>query len=737
MYDPDDPIDDPFNPINTYTPYSLIGNSAVDVGRLWGTTAIPGADQIMNVCGPYCFGIFRPSVSIGDMASVIENSNQAMNNSLNLLSAITSGNFNEYAYGGLFLPGSWGNTINSGFIPGVGFPSFNPNATIDSWLGYTPTFQPIYTPVFLNSYVGFTNSPWGYISPIPVFPSYTTCTAANYLQPTIITFRNFSLNPVAVFRLNDYCQEVFENVVPIGGFTTAVAFANETWIFRYATTIAPIVNPVYLVQTTNPVVDFVPVAAGQAEARQGSMQSDPQLAQANGSRLAAAQATYRSIGEIQLAIYYNNPSLISLRQEANQYLQRLLFSDPLYLFWGQEANDLAMQIRSSRPSYNAYNTLRDQVRGFAANPTTDPAVLRERSAARQQLQALQQQLDAEVATYLAEQPELKQQIASLSARLDNRIEELWSQPQVVLWDAEWQQRWNAAFANAAGLDRLQQTVAYFEDQFPEFAEYVRLQREVNALLPAFDDMPVVDQAARQQDVVRDDATLANRITTLTEGYQETVEGLIGPSSIPETIEQYYSESSALAAADPTYRDLEARGAANQEALAAHQRAVARAVALCFSQSDDCDPLTDEYVRLVVSAGRPNDLSAASGAFYEQQDRFWYTFYRSEAYLNFENGIKERLIGPISDIQGDLDAARANLKEAVEDQPELVGLRGTNDQVIEAICSQSASLSGLPIADPTAALCERIDRMAAIADELRASGENLQLTVRYYLPLLAQ
>jgi hypothetical protein len=741
--DATDSMTDPFNPINTYTTYSGISNSSTNLGALWGGLGIADAKNIMGVCGPACFGVFnRPGISNTDLAAVLNQSFAAEANALNLLGAIGSGNFNQFAYGNVAIPGGWQNSFSPNALPGSGFGYASGGSLLDSWLGLAVTPQPVYTPLFFNSLFGYTTTPWAPSVVIPVNPVYATCTVPDYSRPTLQSFENYSLNPVMIYRLNSACVEVFENIVFIGGAVIELAFVNETWVFRYATATAlePIINPVYVVPSQFPdPVQFVPTFNQLTEASPQASTHQLTLQQTEANELAAAQTAIQALGESQLAMIYGTPILMELQQEADTYLQQVLYSDALYLYAAQQLVDLSDDVAAAQPGYAARNALDAEVARFSANPTDDAAELSRRYQVRQQRDQVQRQFDREVKAYLVANPHVQATLDDLGNWLSSRADVLKRQPEHLLWNAAWQQRWNEAYIAAAERTELEKEAEIFAERYPDAAKYIALTREVADLIPAFDEVPQVQAAAESLESLRSDSELREQIAGLEADYHATVEQLFQDEVIAAALERYYSSSLALAASQPGYADLAARGEALESARSAHQRHVAAAVAACYQRlGADCDPQVDDAVQRAIRANDLLSLAAEGAAFASEQARFWHNFYRSSDYVDFENNIRNTLLQPLSVIQPELLAAREKLQNGFAQQPLISDLRAQSQAAITALCEPGPTIASLPVGDPTNALCERVAQMRSIAQQLGSNTLGIQrVQHRTFLPMVME
>jgi hypothetical protein len=267
-------------------------------------------------------------------------------------------------------------------------------------------------------------------------------------------------------------------------------------------------------------------------------------------------------------------------------------------------------------------------------------------------------------------------------------------------------------------------------------EYLNLNREVVNILPSLNDVPAIVEATKELNNLQQDASLESAINIAQQAYDSKVNTLLNTGDLPVDIEHYYSQVNSLIANDATYRSLLSQEEANTSALDVYQQAVADAVANCQAQaSDTCDPDTDSTVQGAIQAGKPDTLASQSGSFYAEQDRFWFIFYHSSAYVTAENDARSALLSPLSAIQGDLNAAHSDLLSKVNSLPGISSIKKTSASALDQLCGSNAALNALPVGDPTPALCSRLSRMTQLAKVLASPPTGIQATNAIYLPLV--
>ncbi len=247
------------------------------------------------------------------------------------------------------------------FQPGLlsiapGLASFNNSPSLLSTLGLLPGWFPSYTPAFIDSLSRLVTAP-ATPAPTPAFlPSHRpgTCSVGDPYQSTFITFIHRASRPVAVYLVNDQCQEVFFNILLPGATYFQLTFVGQTWSFRDAITRAPLLGePQYTIPDTNPQFYTIFDVAGQ----QSGATAQPSAT----NPLEGLKSRYAAIAQSQQNHYYSDPELAKLRIELYQHAQTRLNTDPLYLYWNTQLKQKQASIRSALPSYQALAALNQEI----------------------------------------------------------------------------------------------------------------------------------------------------------------------------------------------------------------------------------------------------------------------------------------------------------------------------------------------------------------------------------------
>jgi hypothetical protein len=144
------------------------------------------------------------------------------------------------------------------------------------------------------------------------------------------------------------------------------------------------------------------------------------------------------------------------------------------------------------------------------------------------------------------------------------------------------------------------------------------------------------------------------------------------------------------------------------------------------------------VQDLLRSGKADGLVAAATTFYDLNDHFWHGFYNSLGYLALENSAKTDLQAPLTAVQGALTSARQAYTQGMEAIPQVKAVHTAEQRLYADLCQSSAQTASLPIGDPTADLCQRLNSMAQLARQLNSStAANLQSSNRNYLPLLSR
>jgi hypothetical protein len=459
---------------------------------------------------------------------------------------------------------------------------------------------------------------------------------------------------------------------------------------------------------------------------------NPALAQTGD--LAAIAARYNALADEQLAFYYNNADLSGLRSELNRYLLNYIALDPHYLYWAYELQRFEEQTRASRPSAAELNSLAAQIATWTSAPA-DETQLRSRYSTRLRYLQFQAAVDAEFAAYLDANPTAKQRYNELRRWLRDRLDAIWNQPETIIWFAGWQKRWRAFYYGSAEAARQVAALQQIEADYGAFTEYLRLSDELIDLLPAFDELPTVANAAATTTAANSDVATRQAREGYAQNYRDSVTGLLASTAAPQTLERYYSSLAGLVLADPTYAALQADEAGSTGAFAAYQQRVHAAMANCYNaQSVLCNGYDDPAV-LNLLAGAASPVGAA-GAYYERSNRFWYSFYTSTAYQTLETATRSALEAPLGGIAAQLAAARSSYQAQVNNLPAMRNAATASASAITSLCTDRASRSSLPVVEATRAFCERIERLAELNDLLAPAATNMGNENKWlYLPMM--
>lgn len=108
---------------------------------------------------------------------------------------------------------------------------------------------------------------------------------------------------------------------------------------------------------------------------------------------------YAALGQQQLADHFTNPSLSDLRKEERFVMTDVLMTDPYYVYYRYFLNDAVTQLYTTRPSYAAYVSLRNEIASWT-EPHQHQAVLEERYFKRYLLTYYEALVQYEVAAHL-------------------------------------------------------------------------------------------------------------------------------------------------------------------------------------------------------------------------------------------------------------------------------------------------------------------------------------------------
>lgn len=657
------------------------------------------------------------------------------------------------------------NVLASGGDPNVFFgqsslPALGPNSLLDPLFSGPALLEPGQTPS-LDSLLGLAGSPPAYssaflqglnqllLSPTQPAPELSfsqrtppgSCSIGDAYQPTLITFTNRALSPIAIYLLDSLCQEVPYVYLLPGQFFISPTFVGQTWRFRDGIT-GQYTNNIYeyFVRDRTPqffefTTQFTGLAARAVDPADGA--GGPKLTQVLSPDADSLLARYRAIGDRQLDLHYTDPALIELRAERRAYHLGRLYADPLALYLLHERDTRIERLRRSLPPYGEAERLAASVRGWTSPPASQDE-LRRRYAERLRLEQLESRLDEEFKLALQRSPAEAARIDGLDRDLQRRLDALHRAPEALIWEAAWEQRWQRAlFTSNRGFAESQAALDLVDPaKNPGFAEYKRLDNEVAQIIPALAELPEVRAVVERRVALDESAELRQRVRGLADRYTRRVTDALSQAGAVAPLERFYEQANGLALADPAYRTLEAGYRPSQQQLDALRARVHAAVDACFARSGEgCDPASDRETRALLDSGAAAPLVAAVAGFAERLDSFWYGFYNGEGYVNLENQAKDALQSPLAAARPALDAARAEYDRAVDAIPQIAGLRADEEALYARICAGGPALSARPIGDPTAALCGRLTRMAELAEGFVSRPGLTRSSATIYLPLL--
>jgi hypothetical protein len=569
-----------------------------------------------------------------------------------------------------------------------------------------------------------------------------TCSIGDIFQPTTITFQNIGSRPALVSLLDYSCQEIPYGIVFPGNIFTEPTFVGQTWFLRDGFTGLPLIGqPQFVIPNQQPqfytIFDLSTAAELQgqvASPEEGANLVEANLSQDATSGLEVLKARYAAIREMQLGNYYSDPNVSALRTILNQQILLRLQNEPHYLYWQHELARAYEDIESGQPSYARLRELTEQVDSWTA-PAADAATQQTRYAIRQEVLLLQSQLELEIAIFLDQNPALKQRLDELAEWLDARVEQVTSDPEFVRWYADWLYVWNAAYLGSPASGETAQAMESLVERYPTFGEFQRLRRELVDLTPALDETAPAQRFAAVLNEVVNDTDTDQRVNEVYAQYLSDVQAIMEPTDVPVLLENYYNRLNGLLQADPTYRELQQQDRDLIGTLEARQAQVHAAVAACMAENPSCDPYTDPDVTTLLDDNQSNDLIAQVGEYYERYNRFWYSFYTSEAYLDIENQAKETLAAPLSALQPELQRASERYETRQANIPNLQRLRTASETMLAELCDTGPQLSSGPISDPSEAVCTRLEQLRTLDAQLGIQTRRASSEPEIYLPLI--
>lgn len=617
-------------------------------------------------------------------------------------------------------------------------PSFAPITFRDpffsgpAWLSSAP---PAYVPPFLRSIRAWQINPvvvLPVINFIPVSPA-GNCTIGNVFQPTTITFNHNASRPLLIYLTDSRCREILYSVLLPRTSFVSLTFVGQTWRFRDGFTGQYVLGESqFVIPNTNPqfytVFDVFSALTAEASSTLGPAQAATQTP--------AVVERFAAIRERQGGQVYSNAELQALRIEAGRYMLERQYADPLLLYLEHEIETLQAAARAASPSFAEAQQLAAEIASWTELPA-DPATLRERYAKRLQLQRLEAWVDDDVVSYWQREVELSARLSELEQRLAARMAAIEDAPETLLWQAEWQQRWDRAYYTSEQGIAETQEILDLRNRNAAFASYWQLNNEVAALLPSVAETAPAQRLAELRQRSDNDSEVRARTRELADQFAARNLAALDATDASLILERFYTQVNALSENNADYRNLRDRDYLAVAQLDAFRAEVHAAAAACFARdAEGCNLLADQAVQALLRSGRTPALVAAAAEFHEQHDRFWHNFYNSAAYLALENEAKANLQAPLSTAEANLNAARRTYDQAVAAIPQVRSVRAAEQELYSELCQPAATLNSLPVGDATDELCQRLDRMAELAQQLNsATVTTANQRHQVFLPLL--
>jgi hypothetical protein len=640
---------------------------------------------------------------------------------------LASGGRPDVFFGQSPLPSLGGNNFLDPFYAGPGMPNFNADAA--------------FTPNFVNDLNSFQNNPSDGGTGIdfsPLLPP-DSCASPNFFLPTKITFFNLSSRPLLLSLIDTRCQEVPYILLPPQSSYASITFVGQLWSFRNGLTGEFVQGMRYYVitDTSEHISITFDTPTGlqvhdenPAEARIAALPDVPSIS-SDGITMARRMA---AMYERQADQVYSDPALQALQVEASNYFLDQIYADPLALYLLQERETLGEQARAASPDYARAKALAAEIAAWTDVPS-DSATLRARYAKRMGLQLLIEHVDADEAAYLLKNPAIAQKLSDLSERLQQRADDLRHTPESLVWQANWQQRWDRAYyASERGYAEIQELLD-IQLRNKDFAEYQRLNNELGQLIPSLSDLAPVKHIVELQRAADSNLAVQAQLRDLTDTFYAASIAALDGADATAILERFYERVNALGLATPAYRRLRGSGEAAMGKLDAFRAEVHAAVSACYDQhGDECDLGSDGDVQALLQSGRATPLVRAVTAYYRDHDAFWHGFYKGQPYLNLENQAKVDLKAPLGAAEAGLETARKAYEQGQARIPALDAVQLAQAQLYNDLCS-SVRASALPVSDPAAQVCPRLNRMAFLAGRLVPDTAGVRNTNKAYIPLV--
>lgn len=443
---------------------------------------------------------------------------------------------------------------------------------------------------------------------------------------------------------------------------------------------------------------------------------------------------YWDFGRQQVAIYYGDEALSTMRSDAYELLLFLICTDPILLFWDHELTLVLDQVRSTRPTYPALVSLANEIAGWT-DPPADDQLLEERYAKRLLLLDLMAQVEYESLLYLLSNPNLLVWILQVNSVIELGFQAIIDDPTARAWYAGWRDNFDSTYSQSAGFADFVTQWKGLSTTYPEFVEYLQLRREVRDLTPQLASLVETQEVVTLTNRLVQDQRVANALGDLYSTYFSTIGEQLRTTPLNAEIERYQERLNLLVQRDPIYKDLVDIQQLTVLSLALHQLQVHDAVAICYSRyGTQCNPITDPNVAAIVFSDAALALFDAVGQFYEVYNLFWYVIYNSSGFRQLENDTLNRLQTAVVPVQQNIQAAQARFKQDVAAIPQIKTLRDAELRLSEVLYGtqepRTAATVSTSAVGALAEVRQRLDQMSALARAISVSRGT-----RAYLPAI--
>jgi hypothetical protein len=531
--------------------------------------------------------------------------------------------------------------------------------------------------------------------------SFNAYNAGLNLQNTIVngTFNEFAYQANPPYQWN----AGFQNIDYAGAaFASQVNDPTLLAVLGYDSSSAYNFGSQFLLNSNNLL--YSPWTETNYSYGSGFTASTQSIGIAGGTAFAKLTNRYDQIASDQLDVYYRDSQLSSMRHDSNSVLIALLYRDPLYDYYSEAYDQVIQQVLQQTRDYNLLISYGQEIASWTSAPA-DAATLQRRYFIRLVYVYLQSLVSNEAVAIINSDPQLATWVSQTASYLADLRTYLWSQPAAANWfqnwSASWQVNYNDALSQSGTIDAGLQIL----QDFPTYATYNQLDREVvDQLMPAFANHPAVQQVNALAQTVLSDPQTESMVTSTYQAYTGRVDQALSGTQYISELERYYDQLNGLVANDSLYQLMSTVQSAVLTQLETLRQQVATRVDQCYQYyGNSCDPYSYAPVVNLLNQQQTFDTLTNVGQFYEVVNLYWYQFYTKQTnYLQLEQQSANRMQATLSPILGTIEQARNQFTQDVNNIPTISQLKEARLQLTDVLRGRRTQLNVSGLTAPASA-----------------------------------